>query len=46
VPWQPAVDQYEAAGVLQEVEVDLGVAEPGDGAAGRCGAVLGMASSR
>ena len=30
VPRQPAVDQHEAAGVLQEVEVDLCVTEPGD----------------
>ena len=52
VPGQPAVDQHDAAGFVQEVEVDLYVTEPGDARAGRrlavagCEAVLGMASSR
>ena len=35
VPGQPAVDQHEAAGVLQEVEVDLCVTEPGEARGGR-----------
>jgi len=30
VSGQPAIDQHEAVGGLQEVEVDLGVTEPGD----------------